>query len=882
MPRADDQFHRLSELFDEFVDLGDGAREAALQELKEDDPELATELRRLIVSDAIVTADDVLADAVAVEASAFHRPDVTGHELGSWRILRAIGEGGMGTVYLAERADGAYEALAAVKLVRGGVPSHSLDERFRSERQILAGLSHPGVAKLLDGGNTDDGTPYLVMEYIDGKPITAWCTEQGLDLEARLRLFLRVCSAVAYAHGQLVAHRDLKPSNILVSSAGEPKLLDFGIAKLLDTMGESGERVTQSYALMTPAYSSPEQVSGERVSAAADIYSLGVLLFELLSGQLPINTRGLTPAQLITKVTQEVPAVVSSVVEDEGRRKRLAGDLDAIVSRALRKEPEGRYPSVEALAEDVRLHLGGLPIRTRSDDWSYRTGKFVRRNLGAVSGTLLMVLLGISFTVNTVLQARAVARERDRAEVERATAIRVSSFLEELFTESDPNAASARDVTLRDVLDRGAREVFTSLDEDPRTRAAMATVIGRSYRSLGEYEAALPLLDSALVYRRLSTDVEPELLAEAYQERGALAYEFGEYEDALELHQSGVQAFVDAGGGDSHALASAMEWVAIAHADMGDVESGEQVMREAVAMHRRVNPEPNEMLATALKALQDVLRGAGQNEEAVELGFEALAMSREVYGNDHLETAHALNQLGSSLRAMGRAEEAIPLVEEGFEIRAAVHGGPHVETAASLGNLANMLASAGRETEAIAPRRASVAMLQEIFPPDHPYVAGSTASLGAVLLRNDSLSAAEVTLQEGLRYSHLAFGEGHPQLAPPMTNLGIVYRRTGQLDLSLAHLQDAYEVRTEALPEGHWHTAVTALELGLTYEARGEDAQADPYLVEAHRVLSENFGRDDSRTVRAATALREHLARRGLMDRLEELGPESSGESGGS
>lgn len=870
MTQQSDRFRTLSALFDDVVELPASERDERIAQACAGDSALEAELRALLAADRMTGDEDFVHGVIASEAVALQERDMGGVRLGPWQVGEPIGEGGMGTVYLARRADGAYEAQAAIKLVRGGIPSPALDERFRSERQILAGLRHPGVAQLLDGGSTDDGTPYLVMEYIDGAPINEWCDREGLDVEERLRLFLKVCDAVAYAHRQLVAHRDLKPSNILVTTEGEAKLLDFGIAKLIDAIGDTGD-VTQSYTVMTPAYASPEQVAGERASASADVYSLGVLLYELLSGRLPLETKGLTPVQLISRVTQDVPKVVSSVVTDTDRRRRLSGDLDAIVSRALRKEPDGRYATVEALAEDIRLHLDGSPIRTRSDDWRYRAGKIVRKNRGVVSGSLLMLLLGISFTVNTLLQARAVARERDRAEVERATAQRVSSFLTELFSEADPNRPVSQEVTVRDVLDRGADRVLTELEEEPGTRAALAQVIGQVYSALGEYEAAEPLLDSALVERQREPDTTPIELGAAYLERGALAYNVGEYGDARTYFESALEEYRREAEPDLRAVTDAQSWLSVAHQGLGEWEEAEATALAAVEGLREVDPDGSIDLAVALKTLQDVLRGNGKAQESVVIGEEALAMSREIFGNDHLETAHALNQMGSSLSAVGRAEEAIPLVEEGLAIRRAAFDGPHVEIAASLGNLANMLAATGRDAEAVAPRREATALLEELFSSGHPYAAASTAGLGLVLLRADSLEAAEPVLLRAVEYHDALFPEGHPNHAPALTSLGTLYRRTDRPDDAVRVLQEAYTIRVEGLPEGHWHIAATAIELGRAHEARLDDAEAERYLREAFENLSENFGADDVRTGQARTALRAHLERRGLTDEADAL-----------
>jgi len=859
MSRPSEHFRKLSELFAAVIELTPTEREQAIVEGSAGDPHLEAEVRALVEADEREAAAEFLAGVVATEADAMRSRDLRGLRLGPWEVVEPLGEGGMGTVYLARRADGAYEAKAAVKLVGGGVLSPLLAERFMSERQILAGLSHPGVAQLLDGGSTEDGTPYLVMEYVDGLPITTWCDESKLDVRARILLFLRVCDAVAYAHRSLVAHRDLKPSNILVTTDGAPKLLDFGIAKLLDDMGDAGDGSAHADVALTPSYASPELIAGGRVGASADVYSLGVLLYELLTGRVPIETRGLPPATLRSAVTADVPPVASSVVTDREVHRSLSGDLDAVLSRALRKEPDARYASVEALAEDLRLHLAGHPIQTRRDDWWYRSAKLLRRNAGVVSAACLLLIAGLSFTINSVLTARALSRERDRAEAERASAERVSAFLTELFTEADPNATSSRDVTVRDILDRGATRVLTELDDEPESRATFALVIGQVYQALGEYEAAEPLLDSALALRLRQGDTNPEGLGDAYVENAAWAYNVGDYAGAIDFAQQAVDAYRRAPDVDMHTLADAIGWLADANAAAGDLARAETLIREAVTMHRDADPDANQPLATALVSLEDILRTAGQVDEAVLVGVEALDMTRRVYGVEHLEVANALNQLASSLNAAGRTDEAVPLVEQSLDIRRAAFSGPHAETASSLGNLANMLSNLGRNQDAVSPRRESVQMLRAIFPDEHPYVAGSLAALGNVLLRADSLDAAESVLAESLTLSRVAFGPDHPQVASPLIGLGVLYRRTGRYAQSLELLREAHDIRTKTLPPGHFNVAAAALEVGLTLDEMGRAEEATAWLREAYTIFLDAFGEADDRTERARLALEASL-----------------------
>lgn len=866
-----ERFRELSRLFDDLVVLDAVEREALIESRCAGDAELERHVRALLAADSTGDSEDFVIGVVASEAASLGQPDVAGKTLGSWRILRLLAQGGMGAVYLAERADGAYEATAAIKLVRGGVLSSSLTDGFRAERQILAGLSHPGVAKLLDGGSTEDGTPYLVMEYVDGRPITDWCEDRQLGVDARLRLFLKVADTVAHAHSALVVHRDLKPSNILVAADGEPKLLDFGIAKLMDAVEDGADGITQTYRAMTPAYSSPEQISGGRVGVGSDIYALGVLLYELLAGRLPLQTRGLTPAELSKLVTEEVPPVLSAVVELGEQRRRLSGDLDAIVSRALRKEPEERYHSVEALADDIRLHLEGLPIRARRNDWSYRTGKMVRRNRGTVSAGLLMAISLVSFTLNTVIQARAVAVQRDRAEDQRLRAEQVSGFLEELLAEADPNESSGREITAREVLDRGAARVFAGMESDPETQAALATVMGRVYRSLGEYEASEPLLDSALAVRRGLSSPGDFDLGEGLLERGALAYDLGDYEEAVELSRAALAEFEREIEGDDPRTAEAMDWISVSLMELGQMEEAERFARLNVEMYRRIDPNPNEALATALVSFTDVLRGRGSFDEALEIGAEALEMSRELYGDTHLAVAHALNQMASTLTRSGRPADAVPFVEEGLAIRRAVFPEPHAETAASLGNLAGILRGLERYDEAESVRRESLAMLREIFPDEHPYIAATTFSLGDLLLEMGRPDEAREVLRQSVDQHRAVFPEAHPNLGFPLTSLGRAHLDRGEYAAAEAVLREAYSARSGGLPVRHWHVAASGLELGRALDGLGREDEAERYFTESHDILVETFGAEEPRADQARKALREHLLRRGLVDRAEEL-----------
>ncbi len=863
------RFRRLEELFDGAVGLPASERATFLEAEAPGDPELIQEVLELLQADAEAEDRDLreAVGRVAASLTSGAGTTVTGRALGPWRIVRPLGQGGMGTVYLAERADGEFEASAAVKLVRGGLPSPMLDERLRVERQILAGLVHPNIARLLDGGSTEDGTPYLVMEFVEGTPITRWCDDRGATPEERVRLFLDVCDAVAYAHQELVVHHDIKPGNILVTKDGQPKLLDFGVARIVDTLdaGPSGE-ATSSWFLLTPAYASPEQLRGERAGAAADIYALGVLLYRLLAGQLPLQLDGLPREQATSRVLEEVPPVLSAVA-DLPTRGQFQGDMDAILSQALRKEPGGRYPSVTALAEDLRRHLSGQPVSARKDDWRYRARKFVRRNRGAVTSGALVTLLLLAFTASSITQARSLARERNRAEQERETAQRVTDFLTGLFAEADPNL-NPDQLTARDLVDLGAASVLEGMEDEPEVQGAVALTLGGVYRSLGAYDEAAPLLDTAEALAR-RVGATPEQMAIILETQGSLAYDQGDYEASQAVYLEGIEAAE--ASGDPILAADLNEGLASVEAELAELGAAEARLREVLALRREATPEDHAALATTLLNLADVLRDQGKYDEAVILGEECLDLTRGAYGPNTLQMASALNHLASTLRSAGRAEESLSYLREGLEVRMSVYPDGHPETAASLGNLAGALNGLQRYEEAEQARRQSLAMLKQFFPDEHPYVAATTHSLGESLVVQGKYDEALPTLREGLRLHRAALGEDHPNNGYPLTALGRLHLDLGEPSLAEPYLQEAYTLRREGLGAEHWFVGATALDLGKAVDQLGRRDEAQSYLEEGLRLLTANFGDEDTRTTQARTALLEHYQDRGMTDEAERL-----------
>jgi eukaryotic-like serine/threonine-protein kinase len=557
---------------------------------------------------------------LSADADAF-----AGRSVGPYRILREIGRGGMGAVYLAERADEQFEKQVAIKLLPLGLGNAGARERFDAERRILARLDHPGIARLLDGGITADGSPFFVMEYVEGVPITDYCRERALPLEQRLQLFAQVCDAVEYAHGRLVVHRDLKPGNILVSTAGEPKLLDFGIAKL-----EHPEAVTDPSPLtaraglpMTLAYASPEQVRGEVVTTATDVYALGLLLFELLTGRQARQLTGNLEQDLVRVADADIPAPSSVGSATGAAARQLRGDLDTIVAMAIRREPARRYRTVAALADDIRRHLGGYPVAALPDTWRYRARKAARRH-PALVGAGIVAAMGIVAFISVLSRgAQRVAAERDLAERERARAEaalgraeQVAAVLHGLFTAADPRQALGDTLTARQLLDRGLARA-NELAGEPAAQAELLSVLAGVYYAAGLREEAADIAERAL-------EVRQRHLGEEHLDAARSLYQLGTMNVPRSFGNAGLarleRAFEIQRGQlppDDPELAQTAVALAPLLASMRSLpDSAEALLRTALATQRRLAGDSSPILVPTLGRLADVLFTAGAQSEA--------------------------------------------------------------------------------------------------------------------------------------------------------------------------------------------------------------------------------------------------------------------------
>lgn len=757
-----------------------------------DDRELQDEVESLLATDT--EAGDFLDEpAFGPYRGDLDRPE-EGERLGSYRILHEIGHGGMGSVYLAVRADD-YEKQVAIKIMGLGT-ADEIVRRFHAERQILASLDHhPNIAKLLDAGTSASGRPYFVMEYVEGQPIDEHCA--GLPLPKRLELFCAVCEVVHFAHQNLVVHRDLKPANILVTPEGSPKLLDFGIAKILDPARHDPAFTEMGLRPMTLNFASPEQVVvGQPITTASDVYSLGVLVYHLLTGRSPYSENE-DRSSLEHAVLRVDPRRPSAVAAGQEEARRLAGDLDTIVLHALDKNPERRYASAEQLGADIRRHLDGRPVLARPDTLTYRTGKFVRRHrVGViVSAAALLMVLGFSVAM-TILFRRAV-EERKRTEQERGRAESVSDFLLDLFAIPDPSLSRGKSVTAQEVLDRGADRIAKDLGDQPELQAELMDTMGRAYRNLGLYTPARNLLERSLAIRRATLHRDAPQVAESL-----------------------------------HALAFLLR-------KLGDDAAAEPLVREAVEIQLRVLGEKHAETLKGLNNWASILEARGEFGRAETLYRQVLELKRRVLGREHEDVARGLNNLAHLLYAQGDLAAAEPLYREALAIRRKVYGGaPHPEVASSLNNLAALLADWGDEKGAEALYREALDMRRALYHEPHSDVVRSCNNLAFLLKSGGDLKGAEPLYHEALTIA-AAIPElkHHPDRAVVLRNYASLLSDTGRSATAEPLAREALGIFRAGQPPSALRVADAESVLGGCLVALGRRAEAEPLLRGSWEVL---------------------------------------------
>src|SRR5688572_6823992 len=825
-----------------------------------------------------------------------------GESVAGYCLLRELGRGGMSVVWLAERTDGIVKRAVALKLPLVALSSTAQIERFARERDVLAALTHPNIARLYDAGVTQSGQPYMVLEFVDGMPITAYCDRHQLSVRARLHLYLQVLAAVEHAHQHLVVHRDLKPSNILVDAQGQVKLLDFGIAKLItdpDQASTASDLTQVGGFVLTPRYAAPEQLIGEPISTVTDVYVLGLVLHELLTGTLPHTNSALeqpSVARILdlrlndeTALPSRAPmdatvAVARGATSVERLRATLSGDLDTIVAKALRRQRSDRYSSVERYADDIRRLLADQPIAARPPSPLHAARLFLRRNRG-VSVAVAILLVVAVLSAFLVDQQRDLASEaRIRAEVEAETAKQTTGFMVSLFNMTDPSEARGNSITAREIMDKGAARIDKELTAQPAIQATLMETIGAVYTSLGLYDQAVPLLRSALDRRRalygakhlevarsmdrlgevlkLSAQYEPaeklyrealamrrEMLGNEHVDTARSVYELADllgrrgeftqseplFREALELRRKLLPA-------RSPDVAQSLEGLALNLYDQGSYQDASRLLREAVAMRREMYDGPHPQLAEALNNLGFVIDETGQYSEAEQLFREALEMKRVLLGTDHPEIAISLNNVAFALYEQRKYDAAQVFYESALEMQRRLLGKEHPDVAMTLNNLAFVVHDKGDLKTALELSRVSLETYTLALGADHPAVARSKNNLAMWMMEASDFTAAENLLRDALDVRIKRLGPEHADVAGTMTLLAGVLIETKRYDEALKLSADAHAMYLKSLGREHWRTASAASAEGAARAGLAQFQQAEPLLVQSHTVLHGGTG----------------------------------------
>jgi serine/threonine-protein kinase len=773
---------RIAELFAEALRRSPSERDAFLAAACADNEELHADVRSLLSahrqsSDFLRRVDPAWYEGLWLE----EMPE-DGATIGQWRILSTIGRGGTGIVYLAERANSSFAQRIALKVLRIDA-SPSMLRRFHRERRILALLDHPSIARLLDGGTTESARPWLGVEYVEGESVTNYCDERRLDIRERLRLFAEVCEAVQYAHAKLVIHRDLKPANVFVTKDGRVKLLDFGIARLLDS-DTADETVTSSgLRPLTPEYAAPEQVCGEQVTTAADVYALGVLLYELLCGERPhrFPQRSLEAiAHVVRNQLPRLPSTVASELHSAGHeriaamrtstsaalRRQLCGDLDAIVRKSLRVEPEKRYASAEALLNDVQRHLDGRPVSARSGTFAYVAHRFARRHRIAVAAAgvgLFALLIGAA---GTAWQARRADAQRDVAVREAAKAEQVSEFMTRLFRLADPNQSQGATLTVREAVDSGRAWVSRDLAEQPELRAELTYRLADVYFGLGLHTDAQALWQESLrTLRGLDTHRNEHVLrtllslSMVMRARGATDSAIITARRGLELLRTARLDLPNR----AMTMASALNRLADALREHGELEEADSLLRRSLHVLPPANgsSEVANLRTVIMTNLAHLRRTQGDSEEAEELHRSALAMRRELWGVEHPEVSNSLINLANALADQDEFAEAESLFRRGLAMRVRLQGELHPDYGIDLAAFAGLLHRMGALDEAVQTYRHALGAQRAAIGPETPWGVATRVGLGNALLALGLRDEAQLVLREALRIAGTKLESGH-------------------------------------------------------------------------------------------------------------------------
>jgi non-specific serine/threonine protein kinase/serine/threonine-protein kinase len=879
---------RVDELLDDLLDLPEGERIANLRARRIEDSAVLAEVESLLRAASASGGFLAMPPRPAAEASP---PEGLGLRLGAWRTTRVIGRGGMGEVYEASRADGDFEQRVAIKVLQREAAAQMV--RFQAERQILARLEHPGIARLYDGGVTEDGRPFMVMEFVEGRPITEYCKISGAAFEQRLALFLQVCDAVAYAHRNLIVHRDLKPSNILVTRDGAVKLLDFGIAKLLDAQVA---RVTQASATpMTPICAAPEQLTGGAITTATDVYALGLLLFELLSGTHPWMGSDTPVLQAMRTVLQRAAPTLSRTAESQPNPpvpvRLIRGDFDAIVAKALRKEPAERYATVEAIKLDVERAMRGEPVEAREGARLYVISRVLRHYrwaAAAVAAVIVSLAVGLGVAA---WQAEKAAQERDAARRDAAREEAVRYNLTGLFRAAISDQGS-KSTTAKDMIDSSAQRVLKEYRDQPQLAGQIVLTLADLYGALQDVNGAAALLEGFLSQADSKSD--PFAIADARQKLASLELMRGHVDRAAQLLPQAETLWQESPRRFAEERLEGMAIRSRLQRARGDIDGSIATIRDAIAQRIALSGHDNRETALLFNSLAIALGTVNRLPEALKANYETIAIYRALGMGDGLDAQIIVANTGTLEMRAGHLREAEALLKSSVERERAL-AGDSAAVAAAMSYYGRILSVTNRNEPAISVLRQAAEMAGRYAGPDSPVALQARIFLGESLLANAVQKEAAITLEQAyqsasahygaahpltlrgeIAVAQLAAGEGNYQAAQPqlaeaaaglrklgaqsaatlamaLESLGTVESAQGRNADAETALKEAVSIR-EQTPDDIWELAIAQERLGEALAKSGSPA-APALLKKAGTDLESQLGANHPQTLRAKAAL---------------------------
>lgn len=916
-------WEKINELFAKALELDEKNRIEFLKQNCGNDKQLFDEIISLINEDEKIhpLLDKKASELINVE----EKLNFIGQQIGNYKLIKEIASGGMGTVFLAERCDGIFEQKVALKIIKPGLSTIPIIRRFQHERQILANLQHPNIAKLFDGGVTDDRRPFFTMEYVDGIPIDDYCDQQKLTIAQRLKLFIKVCETVQYAHNNLVIHRDLKPSNILIQNDGTIKLLDFGISKVLSAEADNHDLPTITQAeinLLTPEYSSPEQIKNSSISVSTDVYSLGLILFKLLSGKSAHEFNSRTFNEFEKVICEQTIPKPSTVITNSNNevfdnrkihfvklKKLLNGDLDNICQMALRKEPERRYASVEMLAYDIERYLNNLPILARKESFSYSAKKFIIRHKKAVIANiaLFIIINGLIFYYTIQLK-----EQRDKANLEAKKSLQISDFLQNLFLVSDPDESKGKTITAMELLDNGASQLRSSLIDEPEVKSQLLSTIGNVYTNLGlynsaeeiyneiknfpnkeklsdetyistlinlgslfrikgEYDKAKKILFETLDLCKQKFDENNLLTGDCYLNIAGYYYETGDFKNSRIYYQMAEKVFTSSSELNEEKIAQTAYDLGVLEFDNGNLEKADSLYRKALNIEIKLEGELNTVVATYQNELASVLRHTGKFDEAKELYEKVLSTRILLLGEEHPEVALTYNHLSRLYYNQEMFKEAEPLARKALEIRLKVFSEDHPEVSASRSSLAGTLIGLKKYKEAEELYRLAYNATLKKLGEKHPYAPALLGNIGNALMEQEKYDEAEKCILESIEMLNKIPDFRQTYKSGRIILLAKLYNRTKKFTKAEELLRKEIIYLKNKKIDDEWLIGVAKSELGYSLFKQSKDLEAEGYLIDGYNELKVKKGKSSSYAKQSLKKIIDFYKSKNRQDKVAEF-----------